>query len=189
MIIVLVILAIIIIFLAILLIRAAMFTPGEELKPSEEKVHLNEDRIVSDLAEMIRCKTVSYNDDSLIDKAEFKKFQDLLPELYPLVHGKCPREFVGVNGMLYHWKGKTPEEPVVLMAHYDVVPVEETQWDKPAFEGIVEDGMIWGRGTLDTKGTFCGIMEAAEKLIGGAGGGKVLSRNTTSTLRFPGRKR
>ena len=64
MIIVLVILAIIIIFLAILLIRAAMFTPGEELKPSEEKVHLNEDRIVSDLAEMIRCKTVSYNDDS-----------------------------------------------------------------------------------------------------------------------------
>ena len=81
MIIILVILAIIIIFLAILLIRAAMFTPGEELKPSEEKVHLNEDRIVSDLAEMIRCKTVSYNDDSLIDKAESKKFQDLLPEL------------------------------------------------------------------------------------------------------------
>ena len=165
MIILYVIVAVIVLFLAVLLIRAAMYKPYDELKPSGEKVILNEEKIVSDMVEMIRCKTVSYNDEKLINKEEFRKFQDLLPELYPLVHGKCPREFVGVNGMLYHWKGKTPEEPVVLMAHYDVVPVEDTQWDTPAFEGIVEDGMIWGRGTLDTKGTFCGIMEAAEKLI------------------------
>ena len=151
-------LAIVLIFLAILLVRAAMFQPHEELKPSGEKIDLDSDRIVNDMVQMIRCRTVSYNDDSLIDKAEFKKFQDLLPKLYPRVHERCPREFVGVNGMLYHWKGKTADEPVVLMAHYDVVPVEESQWD-------VEDGMIWGRGTLDTKGTFCGIMEAAEKLI------------------------
>ena len=159
------ILAIIIIFLAILLVRAAMFKPHKELKPSGGRIELDNDRIVDDMVQMIRCKTVSYNDESLIDKTEFKKFQDLLPQLYPRVHEKCRREFAGVNGMLYHWKGKSADEPVVLMAHYDVVPVEESQWEKPAFEGIVEDGMIWGRGTLDTKGTFCGIMEAAEKLI------------------------
>ena len=161
-----VILAVIVVFLAVLLIRAALFRPHEELRPSGEKVELDEEKIVKDMVEMIRCKTVSYNDESMIDKAEFKKFQDLLPKLYPKVHENCPREFVGVNGMLYHWKGKKAEEPVVLMAHYDVVPVEESLWEKPAFEGIIEDGMIWGRGTLDTKGTFCGIMEAAEKLIG-----------------------
>lgn len=160
-----VIVAVIVLFLAVLLIRAAMYKPYDELKPSGEKVILNEEKIVSDMVEMIRCKTVSYNDEKLIDKEEFRKFQELLPKLYPLVHGICPREFVGVNGMLYHWKGKTSEEPVVLMSHYDVVPVEESLWEKPAFEGIVEDGVIWGRGTLDTKGTFCGIMEAAEKLI------------------------
>ena len=160
-----VILAVIVVFLAVLLIRAALFRPHEELRPSGEKVELDEEKIVKDMVEMIRCKTVSYNDESMIDKAEFKKFQDLLPKLYPKVHENCPREFVGVNGMLYHWKGKKAEEPVVLMAHYDVVPVEESLWEKPAFEGIIEDGMIWGRGTLDTKGTFCGIMEAAEKLV------------------------
>ena len=160
-----IVLAVIVIFLAVILIRAALFRPHPELVPSGEKVELDEKKIVNDMVEMIRCKTVSYNDESLIDKEEFRKFQDLLPKLYPKVHETCPREFVGVNGMMYHWKGKKPEDPVVLMAHYDVVPVEEALWDKPAFEGIVEDGVIWGRGTLDTKGTFCGIMEAAEKLI------------------------
>lgn len=161
-----IILALIVVWLAVILVRAAMFKPRPELTPSEKKVELNEGRIVSDMQELIRCKTVSYNDDEMVDKEEFKKFQDLLPKLYPKVHETCERSFHGVNGMLYHWKGKKGDAPTVLMSHYDVVPVEESQWEKPAFDGIVENGVLWGRGTLDTKGTLCGIMEAAEKLIG-----------------------
>lgn len=160
-----IVLAVIVLFLGILLLRAAMFVPKEEVKASGSPIALDEKKIVDDMVEMIRCKTVSYNDESLIDKDEFVKFQNLLPRLYPSVHDTCTREFVGENGMLYRWKGKTEKEPVVFMSHYDVVPAEESQWEKPAFEGIVEDDVIWGRGTLDTKGTFCGIMEAAEKLI------------------------
>jgi carboxypeptidase PM20D1 len=159
-------LGIIVVWLAVVLVRAAMYKPKPELVPSQEKVELDEERIVADMQELVRCKTVSYNDDAMIDKEEFKKFQDLLPRLYPKVHETCERTFHGVNGMLYHWKGKKSDAPAVLMSHYDVVPVEESQWEKPAFEGIVEDGVLWGRGTLDTKGTLCGIMEAAEKLIG-----------------------
>lgn len=166
MIVVSVILAVIFAFFAVLLIRAAMFRPSRELRPSGGNFQLDEQKIVKDMAQMIRCRTVSYNDESLIDKEEFRKFRELLPGMYPKIHEVCKCEFVGVNGILFHWKGKAAEDPVVLMAHYDVVPAEESLWDKPAFEGIIEDGMIWGRGTLDTKGTLCGIMEAAEKLIG-----------------------
>lgn len=52
-----------------------------------------------------------------------------------------------------------------MMAHYDVVPAEEENWEKPAFEAIIENNVMWGRGTLDTKVTFNGILSAAEALI------------------------
>ena len=158
-------LILIVLFLAVLVFRAASFKPKEEYKPSGEAVTLDSDKIVKDMIEMIRCKTISYNDPALIDKDEFTRFQNLLPQLFPRLHETCSREFVGETGILYCWKGKSQDTPVVLMSHYDVVPIEEAQWEKPAFDGIVEDGVLWGRGTLDTKGTLCGIMEAAEKLI------------------------
>lgn len=150
----------------VLVIRAAMFRPKPELNPAGDKVILNQNKIVEHMQEMIRCKTISYNDKSLIDQKEFERFQELLPKLYPRIHADCERQFLGVNGILYRWKGKQEGNPVVLMSHYDVVPVEESQWDKPAFEGLLEKGELWGRGTLDTKGTLCGIMEAAEQLLG-----------------------
>ncbi len=157
--------AVILVFLAVIFIRALQFNPRPELTPSTKEISLNEEKIVKDMQEMIRCKTISYNDASLIDEAEFERFRNLLPGLYPQIHKVCERTFLGVNGILYHWKGQEAGDPVVLMSHYDVVPVEESQWEKPAFEAVCEDGVLWGRGTLDTKGTLCGILEAAEKLI------------------------
>ena len=159
------ILLILLVFIAILVIRAIRFQPKPEPTPSTESVTLDHQKIVTDLQKMIRCKTVSYNDSSLVDVEEFRKFQKLLTLLYPHIHQTCERQFIGVNGILYHWKGQKSGDPAVFMSHYDVVPAEESQWDEPAFEGLLKDGVIWGRGTLDTKGTLCGIMNAAEKLI------------------------
>ncbi|MBQ8597058.1 MAG: M20/M25/M40 family metallo-hydrolase [Lachnospiraceae bacterium] len=160
-----IILALILIWLAVILIRAAMFRPYPEPACVEEQVTLQKEKIIKDMSDMIKCKTISYSDASLMDMKEFEKFQALLAERFPLVHQACTLDKIGMTGLLYHLKGKSDTEPKVLMAHYDVVPVEEKDWSRPAFEGLVEDGFIWGRGTLDTKGTLCGIFEALEQLL------------------------
>ena len=158
-------LALLLIWILILVIRALRFTP-EPLPPAaEDPIDLDHDKIVQDMADMIRCRTVSHPDDALVDHAEFAKFEALLKDRFPLIVKACTFEKVGKTGLLFHLKGQSSEKPSVCMAHYDVVPVEESDWSKPAFSGLVEDGYIWGRGTLDTKGTLCGLMEALEALL------------------------
>lgn len=155
----------VVIFLAVILIRAIRFVPKEQGNKTVETVIVNGDKATNDLAAMIRCKTISHRDSSLDDAGEFEKFEKLLPTLFPSVFKKCSFEKVGDRGILIKWSGRSHEDPTVLMAHYDVVNVEEADWQKPAFEGIIENGELWGRGTLDTKGTLNGILQAAEAMI------------------------
>lgn len=129
---------------------------------------LDEGAIAGRLAEMIRLPTVSHNDAALTDFSHFDAFKELLPRLYPKVHRACQRSFHGSTGILYRWLGRGTAPATVLMSHYDVVPVDEAQWSKPPFSGLVENGEVWGRGTLDTKGTLCAILEAAEALLAGS---------------------
>lgn len=159
------ILFIIFVFIAVLLIRAAMYRPFPEPEMMQGEIRVDEAKIVQDMSDLIKCKTISYQDKSLIDWKEYEKLHELLRERFPRVHEACTLEKIGNTGLLYHLKGKSDQCPRVCMSHYDVVPINEAGWDKPAFEGLVEDGMIWGRGTLDTKGTLCGVMEALEQLL------------------------
>ena len=128
----------IVVLVAVILIRTALFNPYPEPGTVEEKVTLNEEKIIKDMSDMIRCRTVSYQDKSLIDWKEFEKFQTLLQERFPNVHKAFSLEKIGDTGLLYHMQGKKSDAPRVLMSHYDVVPVEEKDWDKPAFDGLVE---------------------------------------------------
>ena len=155
---------------AAVIVRTVKFVPPVEEAGVEDSIDLDHEKIVQDMVDMIRCKTVSYFDESLMDFTEFEKFQRLLAERFPLVHKAAELHHIGPTGLLYHIPGRSADKPSVMMAHYDVVPIEEDGWVKPAFEGIVEDGHIWGRGTLDTKGTLCGIFEAVESLLARDGG-------------------
>lgn len=157
--------AAIIAFLAIIIVRALRFKPKAEKPLEEAEANVDGARAIESLRRMIQCKTVSYEDLKKIDEAEFDRFRALLSERFPHVYAACTFERIGRTGLLFSLKGKSSEKPSVLMAHYDVVPVNETGWDKPAFEGIIENDVLWGRGTLDTKGTLCGVMEAAETLL------------------------
>jgi carboxypeptidase PM20D1 len=76
---------------------------------------------------------------------------------------------VNKYSLLYTWQGSTPQEkPVLLLGHLDVVPVipgTEGDWKQPPYAGVVADGYIWGRGTLDNKVNIIGILEAAENML------------------------
>lgn len=153
------------VLLLILVIRACLFVPQKQEKVTAKPVTLNQDKIVTDMVDMIRCKTISDRDESKVDRQEFAKFEALLKDRFPNIHKTCTFEKVGKTGLLYFLKGEASDKPSVCMAHYDVVPVEEEGWSKPAFDGVIEEGCIWGRGTLDTKGTLCGVVEALEMLL------------------------
>ena len=152
-------------FLAVIVFRTVTFTPKAQPPVSGREVEFNKDAAISALAELIKCKTVSYNDKALEDDKEFEKLISLLPELYPEVFWTCSFQQLPDRALLFKWPGKSSAAPSVMMAHYDVVPVDEAGWEKPPFDAIIEDGVMWGRGTLDTKVTFNGVLSAANHLI------------------------
>ena len=153
-------------FAAVVLIRTTRFTPRPQPKTDDAPVDFDKDAAVDALAQLIRCRTVSYQEHSLEDDGEFQKLISLLPTLYPRVFDVCSVNQLPDRALLLRWHGRKHGDPAVLMAHYDVVPVNEDLWVKPPFAGIIENGILWGRGSLDTKVTFNGILSAANYLIG-----------------------
>lgn len=153
-------------FIAVVAVRTIRFTPKPQPDISDEEITFDRDAGVEALTQLVRCKTISYNDKALEDDAEFDKLIALLPGLYPRVLETCSFDQLPDRALLFRWPGKNPGNPAVMMAHYDVVPVNEENWEKPPFAGIIEDGILWGRGTLDTKVTFNGVLSAANHLIG-----------------------
>ncbi len=151
--------------LAVLILRALAFKPKAEQAATPVPLEFDREKAHRDLAQMIRCKTVSDADPAKEDAAEFEKFHLLLPTLFPTVYATCEQIETGERAILLRWKGASDKEPLVLMSHYDVVSVVEENWSRPAFEGLIENGVLWGRGTLDTKGTLNGILQAAEHMM------------------------
>lgn len=118
------------------------------------------------LARLIACRTVSSRVPEEVDDAEFARFRAELAVLFPAVHEQLALEEVG-GGLLFHWQGREPgSDPLVLMAHYDVVPVQdESTWEHPPFAAVLADGYVHGRGALDDKGSLAAILEAVETLL------------------------
>ena len=158
-------LVVVLLFLAVLVVRALMFNPIGQPQLEADAIDFEKDAAVSNLQKLVQCKTISYQDASLEDDAEFEKLQKLLPELYPDIIKACTLQTFPGRALLFRWEGKSSASPSVMMSHYDVVPVVEEMWEKPPFAGILEDGVLWGRGTLDTKVTMNGALSAANYLV------------------------
>ena len=123
-----------------------------ELKIAEEK-----------LGAMIRIPTVSKHEHE--DLSQFYRFHQELEKLFPLIHEKLEKTVL--NGtLLYRWKGADQGKlPVLFMGHQDVVPASDEGWSVPAYSGVAKDGCLYGRGTLDCKGTMYVQLQAVEELL------------------------
>jgi carboxypeptidase PM20D1 len=121
------------------------------------------------LAEAVRYKTISYQDRSRIDTGEFNQLLGFLRASFPLVFSRLQVETVADYSLLIRWPGSDPAAPDILFtAHTDVVPIEpgtEQDWTHPPFAGVIADGRIYGRGTLDDKVGVLSLLEAAEALL------------------------
>ncbi|WP_414019932.1 M20/M25/M40 family metallo-hydrolase [Microbacterium aurugineum] len=123
--------------------------------------------IAERLSQMIRIPTVSAELDER-GPAPFEEFVALIAELYPLTHRDLRLERHTDFGLLFHWAGNgaAGRDPLVLMVHYDVVPVDESDaWTYPPFAGTIADGSVYGRGALDDKGPLLVVLEAVENLL------------------------
>ena len=122
------------------------------------------------LSAAIRCKTINYFDHSQTDYTEFDKLHAHIKASYPNIMRVGTFERIGHHAVLITIPGSDASlRPCLYMSHQDVVPVvegTEQDWTHPAFSGDIADGYIWGRGTLDTKVTFNGVLSAANYLIG-----------------------
>ncbi len=126
---------------------------------------MSNSRAVESLAKLITFKTVSVRNEPDASREEFSALRDYLRQRYPNVFKNCTYEEIGNSGILFTLKGKNSSTPSALMAHYDVVETGGA-WQEPPFDGVIKDGFLWGRGTIDTKVTLCGILEGTEALLG-----------------------
>jgi carboxypeptidase PM20D1 len=138
---------------------------------SEQTIAKNEfDKNANEhLAQAIRIETISYDDSLQFKPQAFIQFIDFIKKTYPSVANKLNFQIVNKYSLLIEWKGKSDSlHPIILMGHYDVVPVEEAslkQWEYPAFSGFISEKFIHGRGSLDDKVAVIAILESIEKLL------------------------
>ncbi len=156
------------IFLCITLtINTLAFTSMQIDVTPRPQPEIDTDRAVTSLQKALRFRTLSYEEPEAWDYEPFLELHEMLERRFPLVHEHLEKELVSGYSLMYTWAGSAPdEEALLLLAHQDVVDAPDAAtWEHPPFSGVVADGFIWGRGTLDDKGSMIGILEAVEILL------------------------
>lgn len=162
-------LATLLIVLAGIVIARTLTSHSRQLSVVEiEVMPLDEEALLARFARSLTFRTVS-SQDGAEDAAAFHSLHAFLRASFPLVHDALESETVSELSLLYTWPGSEAElDPIVLMGHLDVVPVSpgtEGNWEHPPYDGVIADGFVWGRGSLDDKLAVLAILEAAEALL------------------------
>lgn len=152
--------------------RTATFEPATQVDPSVVKIAaatpVDQANAARHLSEAIQIQTVSNQDKADNDWAEWDRLHAWLAATYPAAHAAMTREILPNRALVYTWRGSDPTlPPIILMGHQDVVPITpgtEGDWKHAPFAGEIAEGAVWGRGSVDDKGTLVMMFEAAEAM-------------------------
>jgi carboxypeptidase PM20D1 len=153
-------------------IRTATFAPGDIADGSDTRLAAapayDLDAAVAHLSAATQIATISHQDPADNQIAEWDRLHAWLAATYPATHGAMTRTILPNKTLIYHWPGSDASlAPIIVMAHQDVVPVTEgteKDWKYPPFAGTIAEQAVWGRGTVDDKGSLVGLFEAIEAL-------------------------
>ena len=141
------------------------YAEGNTPAPSEESPALltSLQRLQASLA----IPTISDRLNEAATQEAFAQHRTLLTTAYPQTFQTLKTHDVGPYSILLEWPGQNQDlKGSLLMAHQDVVPVDDSDtWQHPPFSGVEADGFIWGRGSQDNKSGVIAILEAVERLV------------------------
>lgn len=164
-----------IVLAAFMVFRANTQFPDRQLYGAEPiaAIPVDADAMAARLAGAIKIPTISHDDRSNFDAQAFLDFHRYLEDNYPLINTSATRTVIADYSLVYRIEGRDPSlEPVLFMGHMDVVPVDPAtagDWSQPPFGGVIEDGVVWGRGAMDDKLTVMALMESMEMLLASGG--------------------
>ena len=155
--------------IAVILYRTATVSAPEITTEVQEPLPVDSAEVINRLSEGLRFPTISPQDPEDFEPEIFNSFLRFLEDSYPYIHEQLEIEMINEYSMLVTWEGSDPDKrPVLLSAHYDVVPVEpgtEDEWTYPAWDGTIAEGFVWGRGAIDDKSGFFSTIEGVEHLL------------------------
>jgi carboxypeptidase PM20D1 len=156
------------ILLSIALYRTFTHTASADGIIAGKDISIDEDKASRNLAESIRFKTISYQDEERFPYEEFNNFIKWATTTYPEFHQVMEIDQLE-HSLLFKWQGSDSTlAPILFEGHHDVVPIipgTENLWQENPFAGVISNNRIWGRGALDDKSGVIGLMEAATYLI------------------------
>lgn len=130
-----------------------------------KSIRLDSNAIVSRFAETIKFPTISALEEFSLEP--FFAMHEYSRVAWKNVFSNLSWEVHGGASILLKWQGSnSTKRPIMLTAHQDIVPAgDKRQWSFPPYGGVVSDGRVYGRGTIDYKCGFAGMLEAVSLLL------------------------
>ena len=124
-----------------------------------ERIEKNRDAIIEFVREIVSTPSVT-GDEKAVGDAVYRRMQEIGLDELQRIEGIPDRP--NIVGVL---KGEAPGKDLLFNGHLDVVPPgPDEEWTHPPFSGVVEEGFLHGRGSVDMKSGLCASILAVEAM-------------------------